>query len=147
MSLSPPSEGYFPSYDALVDHARTHAFSYGYAVSIKRSERDKFVCLQCDRGGNYSNRLNLTNKTCQRATSTRLIGCHFELYGKKIEDGQWYLKINNKEHNYEASEEISGHPSSRQLNKEDQQKVKEMSKAGIYPREILSTLRQRTQII
>ena len=59
-----------------------------------------------------------------------------------MEDGQWYLKINNKEHNHEASEEISGHPSSYQLNKEDQQKVKEMSKAGIYPQEILSTLCQ-----
>ncbi|CAG8676506.1 7217_t:CDS:1, partial [Scutellospora calospora] len=91
MSLSPPSEDYFASRDDLIHHAKTHAFSHGYAVTIKRSERDKFVYLQCDRGGQYINRLNLNDETRQRDTSTRLIGCPFELYGKKMEDGQWRL--------------------------------------------------------
>ena len=70
MSLSPPSEGYFPSRDTLIDHARTHAFSHGYAVSIKRSERDKFVYLCCNQEGTYRNALNLIDETCKRITSS-----------------------------------------------------------------------------
>ena len=142
MSLSPPSPGIFESREALINHAKMHAFSHGYAVSIKRSEKDKFVYLKCDRGGHYNNKLNLTDETRQRSTSTRLIGCSFELYGKKLNNGKWELIINNKEHNHEASPYISGHPSSRKLNEEDQQKVQDMSIAGVYPREILSTLRK-----
>ena len=142
MSLSPPSPGIFESHEALINHAKMHAFSHGYAVSIKRSERNKFVYLRCDIGGNYNERTKVTDETRQRATSTRAIDCPFELYGKMMKDGQWRLTINNANHNHEASEDISGHPSSRRLNEADYQKVKEMSTAGVYPRKILSTLRQ-----
>ncbi|CAG8749046.1 3312_t:CDS:2, partial [Cetraspora pellucida] len=65
-------------------------------------------------------------ETCQRATSSRLIDCSFELYGKK-KDGQWNLTIKNADHNYEASEDMSDHPSSRRLNAEEQQIVQQMS--------------------
>ncbi|CAG8808070.1 26966_t:CDS:2, partial [Racocetra persica] len=88
MSLSPPSTGNFESREALINHVQTHALSHGYA---------------CDRGGHYINRLNLTDETRQRATSTRLI---------------------------DSSQKISGHLSSRRLNEEDQQRVREMSTAG-----------------
>ncbi|CAG8503717.1 2674_t:CDS:1 [Acaulospora morrowiae] len=122
MSLLPPLTGCFASREAVIQHVKTHAFSHGYAVCIKRSERDKFVYLRCDRGGTYRNSLNLTDNTCQRATSSRLIDCPFELYGKK-KDNQWYLAIKNANHNHKASKDISGHPSSRQLNMKDQQKI------------------------
>ncbi|CAG8781661.1 20595_t:CDS:1, partial [Cetraspora pellucida] len=52
------------------------------------------------------------------------------------------LTVKNANHNYKALENISGHLFSYQLNKEDQQKVQEMSTSGIHPREILSTLCQ-----
>ncbi|CAG8800462.1 5604_t:CDS:2, partial [Racocetra persica] len=142
MSLSLPSTSNFESHEALINHVQTYALRHGYAVSIKRSEREKFVYLQCDRGSYYINRLNLTDETHQRATSTRLIDCPFELYGKKMKDSQWHLTIKNKRHNHEASQDISGHLSSCRLNEEDQQRVREMSTAGVRPREILSTLRQ-----
>ncbi|RHZ78775.1 hypothetical protein Glove_156g68 [Diversispora epigaea] len=123
MLSPPPSDSHFESRDDLIQHVQTHAFSYGYAVSIKRSERNKFVYLQCDRDGYYNNRLNLTDDTRQRATSTRLIGCPFELYGRKMKDSKWHLTIKNENHNHEASKNISGHPSSRRLNEKDQQRV------------------------
>ncbi|CAG8797364.1 5673_t:CDS:2, partial [Racocetra persica] len=96
MSLSPPSTGNFENREALINHVQTYALSYGYAY---------------DKGGHYINRLNLTNETRQRATSTRLIDCPFELYGKKMKDSQWYLTIKNEKHNHEASQDISDHPS------------------------------------
>ncbi|CAG8760316.1 22308_t:CDS:2 [Cetraspora pellucida] len=42
-------KGYFTSYDNLINYVQMHAFSHRYAVSIKRSERENFVYLQCDR--------------------------------------------------------------------------------------------------
>ncbi len=39
---------------------------------------------------------------------------------------------------------MSGHPYSRQFSKEEILKIKEMSKAGLSPREIMSSLRQST---
>ncbi|CAG8485299.1 3797_t:CDS:1 [Racocetra persica] len=112
MSLSLLSTGNFESHEAFINHVQTYTLSHEYAMSIKRSEQEKFVYLQCDRGGHYINRLNLTDETCQRATSTRLIDCPFELYSKKIKDGQWHLTIKNERHNHEVSQDISGHPSS-----------------------------------
>ncbi|CAG8795333.1 28997_t:CDS:2, partial [Racocetra persica] len=116
MSLSPPSTGNFESREALINH--------------------------CDRGSHYINRLNLTDETHQKATSTRLIDCPFELYGKKMKDGQWRLVIKNERHNHEASQDISGHPSSHRLNEKHQQRVREMFTAGVRPREIFFTLCQ-----
>ncbi|CAG8805413.1 7694_t:CDS:2 [Cetraspora pellucida] len=113
MSLSPSSVGSFASREDLINHVKTHAFNHGYAVSTKRSEKDKFVYLKYDRA-----------------------------LWKKMEDGQWRLTIKNANQNHEASEDISGHSSSHRLNKDDQKKVQEMSIAGIYPHEILSTFRQ-----
>ncbi|CAG8564418.1 35352_t:CDS:1, partial [Racocetra persica] len=68
MSLTPLSTGCFESREALIQHAQSHALNYGYAVCIKKSERDKFVYLCCDRGGVYRNSLNLTDETRQKAT-------------------------------------------------------------------------------
>ncbi|CAG8760534.1 3746_t:CDS:2 [Cetraspora pellucida] len=153
MSLSLPPTGYFTSCEALIQYAQKHAFDHGYAVSIKRSERNKFVYLYCDRDGLYRNKMNYTNETCQKATRLQLINCLFELHGK-IENGQWYLTVKNANHNYKASEDISGRvknyntisiiviTTNHQLTKEEQQNVQQMSVASICSWEILSTLRQ-----
>ncbi|CAG8840763.1 27694_t:CDS:2, partial [Racocetra persica] len=86
MSLLLPSLGYFKIYNTLIKHAKTYAFNNGYAVSIKRSKRDKFVYLRYDRGRAYRNALNLTKETQKRETSSQLIECSFELYGRKQKD-------------------------------------------------------------
>ncbi|CAG8766679.1 24057_t:CDS:2 [Racocetra persica] len=104
MSLTPPSTGCFESREALIQHAQSHALNHGYAVYIKRSERDKFVYLYCDRD------------------------CPFELYGKKKNE-QWHLTIKNAIHNYESSEDMFGHPSHHRLNLEEQQRVHQISEA------------------
>ncbi|KAI9916660.1 hypothetical protein PsorP6_017906 [Peronosclerospora sorghi] len=68
MSMAAPSGGQFPSRDALIEHVGAHGAANGYGVSIGRSKQHK-VYLACDRGGNYRNRLNLTNETRQKNTT------------------------------------------------------------------------------
>ncbi|KAJ4849069.1 hypothetical protein Tsubulata_038297, partial [Turnera subulata] len=46
----------------------------------------------------------------KRKTSSRLINCPFELWGKRNKDGTWRVEIKNLSHNHELSKDLSGHP-------------------------------------
>ncbi|CAG8726247.1 12742_t:CDS:2 [Cetraspora pellucida] len=59
-----------------------------------------------------------------------------------VQEHAFSNRYTNANHNHEALEDMSGHPSSRRLSIEEQQKVQQMSASGIRPREMLSTLRQ-----
>nr|KAJ0184863.1 hypothetical protein LSAT_V11C900471780 [Lactuca sativa] len=102
----------FESYDELLKSVRDFYYAKGYGVSIRYSSKDKYVTLQCDRGG------------------------------KKGDDGVWVLKAKNLTHNHEPSTDISGHPSFRRLSPNDVQSVKNMTLSGIPLRQILSSLSQ-----
>ncbi|KAL6547501.1 hypothetical protein OROMI_023222 [Orobanche minor] len=123
----------------------------GYALSIKGSRLNKYVTLGCDRGGVYRDRKNLSiEEEKKRKTTTRLVNCPFQLYGKRLLDGFWKLTIKNESHNHEPSEDMSGHPSERILSEEEVLVVDKMSRAGIPPRQIISSIRQKnpsTQVI
>ena len=41
----------FESYDELLKNVRDFYYAKGYALSIRDSSKDKYVKLQCDRGG------------------------------------------------------------------------------------------------
>ncbi|KAJ9566461.1 hypothetical protein OSB04_002427 [Centaurea solstitialis] len=110
----------FESCDDLLKNVREFYYSKGYALSIRASKKDKHVILKCDRGGSYRD--------------TRR---------QKRSDGAWYFKVKDLTHNHEPSTDMSGHPSFRQLPSENINSVKEMSKAGIPPRQILSSMRQQ----
>ncbi|KAL4582687.1 hypothetical protein LXL04_007245 [Taraxacum kok-saghyz] len=134
----------FDSYDDLVKSVREFYYTKGYGISIRGSNLDKYVILQCDRGGSYRAILGISGKR-KKSTSTRLINCPFQIVGKKQgHDGAWMIKIKDLSHNHEPSEDISGHPSFRQLPSECVKTVEEMTNAGIPPRQILSSLRQQT---
>ncbi|KAH9266102.1 hypothetical protein BASA84_001273 [Batrachochytrium salamandrivorans] len=138
--LAPPI-GQFVSRDSLIEHVRTFGAANGYGVKIARSKLNK-VYIGCDRGGNYRKRSDITGETSRYNTSSRLIGCPFSVCGTKGKDDQWTLLVCNPNHNHEASRDNSAHPSLRRLNEHAQGQVMEMSKAGVRPREILSSLRQ-----
>lgn len=142
MNLLPPPANRYATREELITNARRFAQSEGYALAIKKSDRDRRVVLGCDRGGNYRNRLNLTDETRQRRTGSRLIGCPFELVGGKNNEGMWELKVKNGEHNHPRSENMAGHPSARRLDEDRFARIRQMSAAGIRPREMISTLRQ-----
>ncbi|KAL4589691.1 hypothetical protein LXL04_002599 [Taraxacum kok-saghyz] len=129
----------FDSYDELVKSVREFYYTKGYGISIRGSNPDKYVILQCDRGGSYRDIRGISGKR-KKSTSTRLINCPFQIG----HDGAWMIKIKDLSHNHEPSEDISGHPSFRQLPSESVKTVEEMTKAGIPPRQILSSLRQQT---
>ncbi|KAJ9543535.1 hypothetical protein OSB04_023242 [Centaurea solstitialis] len=134
----------FESYDELLKSVRDFYYTKGYGVSIRDSRKDKYVTLQCDRGGSYRDRLGIGDKR-KRNTGSRLIECPFRILGKKENDGAWVLKAQNLTHNHEPSMDISGHSSFRRLSSDDIQSVKNMTLSGIPPRQILSSLRQRNQ--
>lgn len=60
--------------------------------------------------------------------------------GKRKRDGVWKLEIKNLSHNHEASRDMSGHPYCHCFSSEEVQRIQEMTKAGIPPRQILTSL-------
>nr|KAJ0199757.1 hypothetical protein LSAT_V11C600318500 [Lactuca sativa] len=72
----------FESYNELLKSVRNFYYAKGYALSIRDSSKDKYVKLQCDRGGSYRDRLCIGDKR-KRNTRSRLIKCSFQIVGKK----------------------------------------------------------------
>ncbi|CAK9150946.1 unnamed protein product [Ilex paraguariensis] len=144
--MLPPPPGSFVDREELIQHVGEFAVTQGYIVTIKQSKKDKVVVLGCDRGGVYRNRRKSIDEVSgehlrKRKTGSRLTNCPFELVGKK-EDGLWVLTIKNGSHNHEALKDISEHPSARRFTEKEILLIKEMTEAGLKPRQILKRLRQ-----
>ncbi|KAG4209164.1 hypothetical protein ERO13_A03G178200v2 [Gossypium hirsutum] len=76
-----------------------------------------------------------------RRTGSRLTNCPFEVVGKK-DDGLWVLTVKNGTHNHEPLKDIAEHPSARRFSEKEVLLIKEMTEAGLKPRQILKRLRQ-----
>ncbi|KAK9734310.1 hypothetical protein RND81_04G130600 [Saponaria officinalis] len=114
----------FHTRDQLVQDAKQYYATKGYALSIKDSKKDKYVVLCCDRGGIYRNRRNIPMEARQKTSSSRLINCPFAIRGKKTTEGYWLC-----------------------LTQEEILDIEKMSMAGIEPRQILSSLREKNSNI
>jgi malonate-semialdehyde dehydrogenase (acetylating)/methylmalonate-semialdehyde dehydrogenase len=104
------------------------------------------VVLGCDRGGVYRNRKKADEETSaerkrRKRSGSRLTNCPFEAVGKK-DDGLWVLTIKNGTHNHEPLKDITEHPSARRFSESEIVLIKEMTEAGLKPRQILKRLRQ-----
>ncbi|XP_027365464.1 methylmalonate-semialdehyde dehydrogenase [acylating], mitochondrial-like [Abrus precatorius] len=144
--MLPPPPGTFVDREELIQHVGDFAVSQGYVVTIKQSKRDKIVVLGCDRGGVYRNRRKPVEESSaeqsrKRKSGSRLTNCPFEAVGKK-DDGLWVLTIKNGTHNHEPLKDMSEHPSARRFTEEEVFRIKEMTDAGLKPRQILKRLRQ-----
>ncbi|XP_038681678.1 methylmalonate-semialdehyde dehydrogenase [acylating], mitochondrial-like [Tripterygium wilfordii] len=144
--LLPPPPGTFVDREELIQHVGDFAVSQGYVVTIKQSKRDKVVILGCDRGGVYRNRRKAADESSvesarKRKMGSRLTNCPFEVVGKK-DEGLWVLTVKNGTHNHEALKDISEHPSARRFSEREVVLIKEMTEAGLKPRQILKRLRQ-----
>lgn len=82
----------FKSYDELLKSVQDFYFPKGYRVFIRDSSKDKYVTLQCDRGGYYQDRLCIGDKR-KKNIGSRLIKCPFQIAGKKGNDGARVLKV------------------------------------------------------
>lgn len=146
LQMLPPPPGSFIDREELIQHVGEFAISQGYVVTIKQSKKDKVVVLGCDRGGVYRDRRKSIDEASgeharKRKSGSRLTNCPFELVGKK-EDGLWVLTVKNGSHNHEPMKDISEHPSARRFNEKEVVLIKEMTDAGLKPRQILKRLRQ-----
>ncbi|XAR53005.1 Methylmalonate-semialdehyde dehydrogenase (acylating) [Bertholletia excelsa] len=144
--MLPPPPGSFVDREELIEHVGEFAMTQGYVVTIKQSKKDRVVILGCDRGGVYRNRRKPVDETSgenprKRKTGSRLTNCPFECVGKK-DDGLWVLTVKNGSHNHEPLKDISEHPSARRFTETEVMLIKEMTEAGLKPRQILKRLRQ-----
>lgn len=144
--MLPPPPGTFVDREELIEHVGDFAIAQGYVVTIKQSKRDRVVVLGCDRGGVYRNRRKDVDESSadhirKRKKGSRLTNCPFEAVGKK-DDGLWVLSIKNGTHNHEPLKDISEHPSARRFSEREVLLIKEMTDAGLRPRQILKRLRQ-----
>ena len=81
--LSQLLERQFQNREELFNAIQSIVSKQGYAISIKKSKRDKLVVIGCDRGGVYRNQLNLSMENCKRKIASQLINCPFEVQGKR----------------------------------------------------------------
>jgi MULE transposase domain len=140
MALLPPLEGVFPSRQALQQHVGDWALAQGYCVSVLRSDSRK-VELKCDLGGIHRPRGWQPVRGIRRCSS-RQSSCPFSLKGRITAEGEWKLKVRNPNHTHPANDLIS-HSRARRFTAQQQSEIGEMSRIGIAPRQIESTLRQR----
>ncbi len=145
MSLAPPPAGVFPSREELENSARQWAGNHQYAITVKRSDKNRVV-LKCDKGGVYRNRRNLTDENRQRLSGTRLTNCPFEIEGKRdrILD-VWQLIVKVPNHNHEPSVDQTAHPSLRRLTVEENETLADLTRARVEPRYIRTMLNDNGQ--
>uniref|UniRef100_A0A803MC99 Aldehyde dehydrogenase domain-containing protein n=1 Tax=Chenopodium quinoa TaxID=63459 RepID=A0A803MC99_CHEQI len=117
--MLPPPPGSYANREQLIEHVGDFAISQGYVVIIKKSRKDKAVVLGCDRGGVHRN---------------KLMG--------KNDGGVWYIIVKNGTHNHEPMKDIAEHPAARRFSEDEVLRIKEMTEAGLKPRQILKKLRQ-----
>ncbi|XP_024156611.1 protein FAR1-RELATED SEQUENCE 5-like [Rosa chinensis] len=132
----------FDSREDLLAAVHKIAFMEGYVTVIRRSKPNKCVYIGCDRGGKYRDIRMVPPEKRKRKTASHLISCPFEIVGRRKPEGFWKVDIKDLSHNHEPSKDMSGHPYCRRFSREEILKIKEMSKAGVSPRQIMSSLRQ-----
>ncbi|KAG6990012.1 PKS-NRPS hybrid synthetase [Fusarium oxysporum f. sp. conglutinans] len=146
-----PPEGTYSSREQVREAINDWARPRGYAFSISKSRtyaNGKRECVfSCDRGAGRTPSLSGS-----RETSTRRTGCLFSVLAKEDRiTGNWLLKHRQgtqfHTHNHEPSLHPTAHPSHRQLSREDQLKVQNLSNAGIVPKKIRSYLREHSDTI
>jgi malonate-semialdehyde dehydrogenase (acetylating)/methylmalonate-semialdehyde dehydrogenase len=123
-----PPEAIYSTREDLLTSVRNFALSQGYVVTIRRCTANKNVVLGCDMGGVYYDRVRALEGAKRRKTSTRRIGCPFELYGS-YSNGCWQLKVRNPMHTHEPSD-LSAHPQARKFADNQRAEIGRLSSTG-----------------
>jgi alanine racemase len=75
-----PTAADFDNASMLFQYCQSHAMLNGYAVSIKRSNKDWNIAIKCDFGGMYREGKKTSHLEKRRKTLTRVNNCPFELF-------------------------------------------------------------------
>lgn len=138
--MEAPPEAIYSTRDDLLTSVKNFALSEGYVVTIRRSTANKNVILGCDMGGVYHDRVGASNGAQRRRTSTRRIGCPFELCGLRSNDS-WKLKVRNPIHTHGPSD-LAAHPQARKFTTDQRAEIGRLSSMGIRPQTIEAVLRE-----
>ncbi|XP_062012124.1 protein FAR1-RELATED SEQUENCE 5-like isoform X2 [Rosa rugosa] len=131
----------FENREDLISDVRKIGLLQGYVMVIKISKDNSYVVMGCDRGGCYRTYSTLEDK--KKNSVSRWINCPFKILGRRTAEGLWKVEISSLLHNHEPSTDMAGHPCCRRFAEEEALQVKQVSRAGIKPRQILSSLRQK----
>jgi hypothetical protein len=146
MSLIAPPEAVYPDADTATASIQAHAKDHGYAFCIYNARPHRLV-LTCDRAGKYNSKGKdpNTHSTKQRKnTSSKKCRCLIKvaLCLDKISD-TWNVKVLEAVHNHGPSVASTAHPIHRStaLTLTACATISTLSRAGLQPRQILTTLR------
>jgi hypothetical protein len=98
----------FDTRNELLYAVRRFYGSKGYVLSIHGSRPDKYVNLRCERGGCYRDTRQVPVDQRKRKRTSRLIGCPFEIRGKRQEEGYWMVEIREPRHNHGPDADAEG---------------------------------------
>jgi FAR1 DNA-binding domain len=90
----------FDTRNELLYAVRRFYGTKGYVLSIRGSRPDKYVNLRCERSGCYRDTRQVSADQRKRKRTSRLIGCPFEIRGKRKEEGHWMVEIREPRHNH-----------------------------------------------
>jgi hypothetical protein len=146
MSLLPPPEAIYPDPTTAFNAIQLRAKDYGYAF-MKRNKKPSRLLFACDRAGNYDpkGKVLTVDKSKQREnTGSKKCGClmKVELCLDRLSN-QWILRVLQGAHNHGASAAATAHPVHRMtaLMPEIRAEITRLSRAGLSPGQILTTLR------
>src|SRR3954447_10747566 len=142
LDLAPPPEQVFETYEELETAVQSFAKCHGYAIAIGRSHSDRkgeirARTLSCVKGGKARDRV-VDRKKPMISQKT---DCPFYCQAVLRKDIGWSLSVKNGSHNHDAMDPIAFHQH-RKLPDEIRLQVAAMSRAGIKPKEIASTVSQ-----
>ncbi|EED12566.1 conserved hypothetical protein [Talaromyces stipitatus ATCC 10500] len=145
--METPFDQAYESRDKMLAELRRYALSQGYVITTIRSNPGKNITIGCDRGGEYTDRINALDGAKRRRTSTRRIGCSFRLYGYVHSrgpqaDGRWRIKVKNLEHSHELEGDLIAHPAARTITSEQRITICNQLDEGIPPRQIISLIKK-----
>lgn len=149
-SLAPPPQLAYCSVEVAKAAIDVHAQQEGYVVVIKRTKKVgnkadgkvKGLILACSQSNPPVMRVGAR----QRVSSSRSTGCLFKASIRQDEYGQWRVQVDNEEHNHDPFFHQSAHPRGRALTEESRQSVLMLSRAGVTPARIVTSLRQNNNI-
>lgn len=139
--LQPPPEVVFDSSKSLVKFCLQHALSQGYATSVRSSNANLNVYIQCVKSAKprWSRRLSVGERMRKRGSKRQ--GCPFLVYGRMKSDG-WHLTVREGGHNHSADDDMIGHYQARRFNSAQMERIRDLMHENVKPQKIEGVLQQ-----
>ena len=124
----------FDSREKCIEAVTKYYKDMNVFLKLYKGSDSRRIIFGCYHGGVYDNRLDLTDATRQRKTSSKLTDCPFKAkatYSKKTK--LWTFKGETvPDHNHEITEHVAGYSAARRfLTEVEKAIVRDMAKAGV----------------